>query len=81
MAYVAVLEWTLKCTHGPKIGTWSGYQNPRNHERQFVRGIIPESLCSAKVNKNEGEPFYRITLHPVNSHTLPPIDLLIAKDI
>ena len=80
MAYAAVLEWTLKCTDGPKIGVWSGYQDLQNHERKFVRGMIKEEVCSAEVCKNGGENFYRVTLRSANFKKVKPIEVFIAKD-
>ena len=72
MAYVDVLNWTLKRENGLKDGIWSGVQDPKTRERKFVRGVTKERACYAKVTKGEG--IYRIVLHGENLKKVIPIE-------
>ena len=78
MAYAAVLEWMLKCTDGPKMGIWSGYQDPLNHERKFVRGIAKGRKCFAKIDEEEN--LYRVVLRGTNIKKIAPLEFFIAKN-
>ncbi|MGX8716990.1 MAG: prepilin-type N-terminal cleavage/methylation domain-containing protein [bacterium] len=62
MAYMDVLEWTLKTTRGSKVGIWCGFQDVTTKERKFIRGDIKEKVCSANVQIPEGQDFYQVDL-------------------
>ena len=73
MAYVDVLNWTLKRENGPKDGIWSGFQDPKARERKFVRGVTSERTCFAKVTKEE-EGIYRVVLRGENPKKTIPME-------
>ena len=78
MAYVDVLNWTLKRAKGPKDGIWSGLQDLKTRERKFVRGVTKERACYAKVTKGE-EGIYRIVLHGENLKKIEPMRFFVVN--
>ena len=60
MAYMDVLEWTLKTTKGVKVGIWSGFQDVNTKERKFIRGFVKEKVCVAEIK--EEKDLYWVTL-------------------
>ena len=75
MAYVDVLEWTLKNTRNVKVGFWSGFQDFKNQERKFVYGDKSEKVCSAEVKKDR--EIYRAILR--GNEKVKPIEFFISQ--
>ena len=78
MAYMDVLNWTLKRESGPKEGIWSGFQDPKTQERKFVRGVANEKVCFAKVTK-EDEGICHIVLHGENPKKVIPMEFFTVN--
>lgn len=79
MAYMDVLDWTLKTTRGTKVGIWHGFQDVKTKERKFIRGDIKEKVCSAKIK--EEKDFYEISLRgeTYQNSKIKPINFWVIK--
>lgn len=83
MAYMDVLEWTLKTTRGTEVGIWHGFQDVKTKERKFIRGPMKENVCSAEVAEIKGgNDLFEITLRGETNQNkkIKPIKFWVIKE-